>query len=115
MSEAFENRVALVTGGSRGIGRATALRLAREGADVAISYASRSKEAEQVVAEIRALGRKAICVAVQRRPAGRRGPSGRSRRESNWGRSTCWHIAGRSATSATIPSCPTSAGSRRST
>jgi 3-oxoacyl-[acyl-carrier protein] reductase len=63
MSLAFENRVALVTGGSRGIGRATALLLAREGADVAISYASRSREAEQVIAEIRALGRKAIAVA----------------------------------------------------
>ena len=63
MSQAFENRVALVTGGSRGIGRATALRLASEGADVAISFASRTREADKVVDEIRSLGRKAIRVA----------------------------------------------------
>ena len=62
MSDAFAGRVALVTGGSRGIGRATALRVAREGADVAISYASRTDDARQVVAEIQALGRRAICV-----------------------------------------------------
>lgn len=57
----FENRVVLVTGGSRGIGRATALQLARGGADVAIGYATRRETAEKVVAEIRGLGRKSIC------------------------------------------------------
>ena len=51
-----EKQVSIITGGGRGIGRAIALTLAGEGADVAISYASRSKDAEQVVAEIRALG-----------------------------------------------------------
>lgn len=59
----FQNRVALVTGGSRGIGRATALRLAREGADVAISYATRSTEAEAVRQEIAALGRRSVALA----------------------------------------------------
>ena len=56
MAGEFENRVALVTGGSRGIGRATALQLARGGAHVAIGYGTRKETAEQVVAEIRALG-----------------------------------------------------------
>ncbi len=55
----LHGRTALVTGASRGIGRAAALLLARAGADVALTCLSRQAEAEAVAAEIRALGRKA--------------------------------------------------------
>src|SRR5713226_6511358 len=57
MTTEFNKRVALITGGSRGIGRATALRLASEGADIAFSYATRAGDAEETAAAIRALGR----------------------------------------------------------
>jgi 3-oxoacyl-[acyl-carrier protein] reductase len=62
MSSDFQDRVALVTGGSRGIGRAAALRLAADGAHVAISYASRRPEADATADEIRRLGRKALAM-----------------------------------------------------
>ncbi len=51
-------KTALVTGGSRGIGRATALLLARAGADVGITFHSRVADAEQVEREVRGLGRR---------------------------------------------------------
>ena len=56
----FEGRVALVTGAARRIGRSIALRLAAEGADVVVNYRSSKAQAEQVVAEIRASGRRAL-------------------------------------------------------
>src|SRR4051794_4275699 len=55
-------KMALVTGGARGIGRGCAVELARAGADVAVNDRDRSPEAEAVVAEIRALGRRAELV-----------------------------------------------------
>jgi glucose 1-dehydrogenase len=53
-------KIAFVTGGSRGIGRSTAIALAQAGADVAINYHSHPDEAESAVDEIRRLGRKAL-------------------------------------------------------
>jgi len=58
----LEGKKALVTGGSRGIGRAIALELARQGADVAVNYARNTEAATQVVAEIETLGRSAVAL-----------------------------------------------------
>ncbi|MCF3132983.1 SDR family oxidoreductase [Streptomyces olivochromogenes] len=58
----LNGKVALVTGGSRGIGAATALRLAREGADVAVTYVNGKEAAEDVVRAVEALGRRAVAL-----------------------------------------------------
>ncbi|MCS0588945.1 SDR family NAD(P)-dependent oxidoreductase [Massilia norwichensis] len=56
--------ISLITGASRGLGRNTALAIARRGGDLVITYHSRDEEARAVVAEIESLGRKAVALQL---------------------------------------------------
>lgn len=62
MDVLLDKKVSLVTGSSRGIGRAIALELARHGSDVVINYRKREEEARKVAEEIEKLGRRALVV-----------------------------------------------------
>src|ERR1700761_4446410 len=71
---ALSGKTALVTGGSRGIGRASALALARAGAQVLVHYATNVEEAKAVVGEIRSGGGKAESLGADlRKPDGAHG------------------------------------------
>lgn len=58
----LEDKVALVTGSSRGLGKAIALELARKGCDVAVNYRAQDALAKEVVAEIESMGRRAVAL-----------------------------------------------------
>lgn len=58
----LEKKVAVVTGGGRGIGRAVCLAFAKEGADVVVNYASKDQPAQEVVELIKQMGRRAVLV-----------------------------------------------------
>ncbi|RYE22828.1 MAG: SDR family oxidoreductase [Sphingobacteriaceae bacterium] len=59
-----KNKIALVTGGSRGLGRDMALNLAKKGIDVMLTYNSNKEEAAKVIAEIETTGRKAVALQL---------------------------------------------------
>ena len=61
----FEGKTALVTGASRGIGKATAIKLANEGADIAVHYVQSAGKAEEVCERIRGMGRRCITTAAE--------------------------------------------------
>ncbi|MDA8137653.1 MAG: SDR family oxidoreductase [Desulfobacteraceae bacterium] len=60
----MENKIALVTGGSRGLGKSTILNLAQKGVDGILTYHSRQDEARNVVAEVQQMGRKAVALQL---------------------------------------------------
>ena len=70
MTERLAGKVALVTGGSRGIGAAIARRLARDGADIAITFASAGPRADEVVRAAEADGRRALALRADSADAG---------------------------------------------
>ena len=83
MSQALEGKIALITGGSRGIGAAVAKRLAEDGADVAITYTKGADAAASVVKEIERAGQKAIAIQADATDARHHGVERRRLRETS--------------------------------
>ena len=65
----LDGKVAVVTGASRGIGKAIAETFAREGADIVVNYVKSEGEAKEVVKQIKAMGRRAVAVKADEAPS----------------------------------------------
>ena len=91
MANRLEGKVAAITGGDQGIGRAIAERLAAEGADVALCYRSNKAGADEVAASVQKTGRKAAAVQCD---VGRlrRASASWTRPSDSWATSTSWSI-----------------------
>lgn len=88
-------KIALITGANRGLGRQTALDIARQGGDVIVTYRGSLEQAEAVVADIRALGRKAIAQTLASalpRLSAKAGKLAVCAISSVWGRATFDHL-----------------------
>lgn len=88
-------KIALVTGASRGLGRNAALSIARHGGDVVLTYRSRAEDAQAAVAEITAMGRKAVAFPLDTGDVAGFAPfAGRLRAalRETWGRETFDHL-----------------------
>lgn len=88
-------RITLVTGASRGLGRNTALSIARHGGDVILTYQSRVEDAQAVVAEIQAMGRKALAFQLESGDVGAFAPFAtqlHNALKQTWGRDTFDHL-----------------------
>ena len=112
----LKDKVALVTGGSRGLGRGICLGLAAEGAKVAVNYTRNAEMAEQVVRELQKKdGVQAVAVQGDVANSAEVVRMVSSRRRSARGRSTSWSITPAYARFPTSRTCPRRCGERRST
>ncbi|WP_313816007.1 SDR family oxidoreductase [Cupriavidus sp.] len=88
-------RITVVTGASRGLGRNAALSIARQGGDVIITYQSRAQDAQAVVAEIEAMGRKAMAFQLDTGAVATFAPFAEQLRKAlqqHWGRNSFDHL-----------------------
>ena len=99
-------KIALITGGSRGLGRNTAIHLARSGVDVVLTYHSNKAEADSAVAEIESLGRKAAALQLDTGDVASFEPFSASLRDTlktNWGRETIDYLVNNAGIGLHVP------------